>query len=67
MGSWKDSQPRQLRKVVYSLTISTLEKLIKVHEGRGWTKVGEVKEHGYGVGCLMIWNKDERSVDNGTT
>lgn len=59
MGSWRHSQPKQLKKVVYSMTVSALEKLIKVHEDRGWTKVGEVKEHGYGVGCLMIWTKEE--------
>jgi hypothetical protein len=63
IGSWKSSQPKQLKKIVYSMTENTLSKLIEVHEGRGWTKAGEIKQHGYGVGCLMIWKKSERSVE----
>jgi hypothetical protein len=57
MGSWKTDRPRQLRKVAYALTKSTLNKVIEDHENRGWTKASEVKPHGYGLGCLMIWNK----------
>jgi hypothetical protein len=62
MGSWRDRQPRQLKKIVYALTENKLLKLIEIHEGRGWSKASEIKEHGYGVGCLMIWAKPEGRV-----
>jgi hypothetical protein len=55
MGSWKKSHPKQLKKIVFSMTESNLKRLIKSHEDRGWSKASEIKEHGYGVGCLMIW------------
>jgi hypothetical protein len=55
MGSWKYDRPRELKKIAYALTESTLNKVIEDHESRGWTKASEVKKHGYGVGCLMIW------------
>jgi hypothetical protein len=35
--------------------VPTLNNLIKVHENRGWKKASEIKEHGYGIGCLMIF------------
>jgi hypothetical protein len=57
MGSWKYGRPKQLKKVVYSLTEATLMKIIKEHEIRGWSKGSEIKKHGYGLGCLMIWGK----------
>lgn len=59
MGSWKHNRQKQLKKVVYSLTDSTLMKLIDAHEKRGWSKASEVKQHGYGLGCLMTWGKIE--------
>jgi hypothetical protein len=62
MGSWRDRTPRQLKKVVYALTDKKLRKVIEAHEGRGWSQASEIKEHGYGYGCLMIWIKQERSV-----
>jgi hypothetical protein len=62
MGSWRDRQPRQLKKIVYALTENKLLKLIETHEGRGWAQASEIKEHGYGLGCLMIWAKSERRV-----
>jgi hypothetical protein len=55
MGSWKDCHTKQLKKIAYALTEDKLRKVIVVHEGRGWTQASEIKEHGYGVGCLMIW------------
>lgn len=57
MGSWRYGRPKQLKKVVYSMTEVTLLKLIETHESRGWTKVGDIKPHGYGVGCLMVWGE----------
>jgi hypothetical protein len=62
MGSWKNSHPKQLKKIVFSMTESNLKRIIKSHEDRGWAKGSEIKEHGYGLGCLMIWAKPERSV-----
>lgn len=67
MGSWKKERPRQLRKIAYALNESTLSKVVEDHEKRGWTKASEVKEHGYGVGILMIFNIPERNVSNGET
>lgn len=62
MGSWKYERPKQLKKIAYALNESTLTKVIEDHEKRGWTRASEVKEHGYGVGCLMIWNQTEGNV-----
>ncbi|MEH7503267.1 hypothetical protein V7152_14860 [Neobacillus drentensis] len=59
MGSWKYGRLKQLKKIVYSMTDTTLMKIIKDHENRGWSKASEIKKHGYGLGCLMIWKKTE--------
>jgi predicted unusual protein kinase regulating ubiquinone biosynthesis (AarF/ABC1/UbiB family) len=57
MGSWKDRRPRQLKKVVYAINDHNLKKVVKDHEERGWARASEDKEYGYGLGCLMIWNR----------
>lgn len=59
MYSWRNNRPRQLKKVVYAINEHNLKKLIKDHEERGWSVGSDVKEHGYGVGCLMICKKPE--------
>lgn len=55
--SWKDVQPRQLKKIVYAINDVKLKKVVSDHESRGWTKASEIKEYGYGLGCLMVWDK----------
>jgi len=40
-------------KILYALTETKLERLVRVHEERGWQLVGEIKPHGRGFGCLM--------------
>lgn len=55
MAGWRYGRPKQLKKLAFAMTESTLLKLIDVHESRGWMKTGEIKSHGYGVGCLMVW------------
>jgi hypothetical protein len=67
MGSWKDSHPRQLKKIIFAMSLSGLEKLIESHEKRGWIISGEIKKHGYGLGCLMIWKnrRDESGTVDG--
>lgn len=57
MASWRKAQPRQLKKVVFGMTPTTLKKVIKSHEGRGWKQASEIKPHGYGLGCLMVWGE----------
>jgi hypothetical protein len=57
MGSWRDKQFKQLKKVVYAINDSNLEKVIKDHESHGWARASENKEYGYGLGCLMVWGK----------
>jgi hypothetical protein len=57
MGSWKDTRPRQLKKVVYAISDHNLKKVVSDHEARGWARASEYKEYGYGLGCLMVWNK----------
>ncbi|MBM7577684.1 hypothetical protein JOD21_000340 [Jeotgalibacillus terrae] len=47
---------RPLKKLVYSLTESKLKSLIAKHEDRGWKAASDIKPHGYGVGCLMIFD-----------
>lgn len=54
MAGWKEQQPKQLKKVVYALNLTRINKVIKDHEGRGWIKASEIKPHGYGLGCLMV-------------
>lgn len=60
MGSWKSVHPRQLRKIVFGLTESSIQKVIEEHEKRGWKMSGEIKKHGYGLGCLMIWSSESQ-------
>lgn len=54
MAGWRDQQPRQLKKVVYAINKPNINKLIKDHEDRGWIKASDIKEYGYGLGCLMV-------------
>lgn len=54
MGGWRDVQPRKLKKVVYGINESNIKKVIKSHEDRGWEQASEIKEYGYGLGCLMV-------------
>ncbi|MCI1592472.1 hypothetical protein [Heyndrickxia oleronia] len=52
---------KPLKKIAFAMTERNLEKVIKAHEDRGWKRASEIKEHGYGVGCLLIFiNKRER-------
>jgi hypothetical protein len=64
MGSWKQDRPKQLKKIVYALTETTLLKLIKTHENRGWSLASEIKKHRNGLGCLMICDKREVEREN---
>jgi hypothetical protein len=57
IAGWKNVRPRQLKKVVYAINEHNLIKNIKDHEKRGWSIASEIKEHGYGLGCLMTWAK----------
>lgn len=57
MGSWKNGRPKQLKKIVYGMNPHNLQKVIDDHVSRGWIKASEIKEYGYGLGCLMVWNK----------
>jgi hypothetical protein len=57
MGSWKDVRPKQLKKIVYALDDKKLNKVVEAHEGRGWSRASENKEYNYGLGCLVIWDK----------
>lgn len=61
MSSWKQDTPKQLRKIVFGLTDTSIKKVIVDHEKRGWMQVGEIKEHGYGLGCLMVFDIQKRS------
>ncbi|MCM3053687.1 hypothetical protein [Caldibacillus thermoamylovorans] len=49
------SKTRFLRKIVYGLTEDRIKKIIEMHESRGWKKESEIKEYGYGFGCLMTF------------
>lgn len=56
---------RQLRKIVYAMNEHGLNKNIQAHESRGWVKASEIKEHGYGVGVLMVWGKENPNLLKG--
>jgi hypothetical protein len=58
MGSWKNDRPQQLKKIVYAMNASKLNKLVADHEDRGWIRASENKKHGYGLGCLVIWKNN---------
>lgn len=45
--------PRVLKKVVYAMTETKLEKNVNAHKSRGWKEVSEVKSYGYGLGVMM--------------
>lgn len=66
MGSWRNTHRRPLKKVVYALTDHGMNKLIQDHENRGWERGSEVKEYGYGFGCLMVFNNGKGEQLNGT-
>ncbi len=53
--SWKKTRPKVLKKIVYGINETELNKYIAVHEDRGWERGSEIKEHGYGVACLMTF------------
>lgn len=54
---WKYGRPKELKKPVYAINAENLKKLVAKHEERGWKQASEIKEHGYGWGCLMVWEK----------
>lgn len=62
MASWKDYSPRELKKIVYALDVTTLKKTLKNHLDRGWIVASEIKEHRNGVGVLVKypnkWEED---------
>lgn len=49
-------QKRVLKKVVYGMSEHSIRQVIKNHEKRGWVKQGQIKKHGYGLGCLMTFD-----------
>jgi hypothetical protein len=49
---------RQLRKIVYALNEQKLNKNIQAHKDRGWVLASDVKDHGYGLGVLMVWGQE---------
>ncbi|MGM0863396.1 MAG: hypothetical protein ACQEWF_01815 [Bacillota bacterium] len=51
-------QYKPLKKIVYGMTETTLAKVIESHQDRGWIQSSEIKEHGYGLGCLMTFTKN---------
>lgn len=57
MSGWKSQRPRELKKVVYAINDNNLKKVVADHEARGWMVASEVREYGYGWGCLMKWNR----------
>jgi hypothetical protein len=57
MAGWRYGRPKQLKKLVFALTEQRLIKNINEHEKRGWSQASEIKEHGYGFGCLMKWKE----------
>jgi|GEM_PF-4785381 len=63
MFTWKKSN-FQPKKVVFGMTIRMVEKLIKQHEIRGWEIVSEIKKHGYGYGCLMVYKLPNMRGEN---
>lgn len=52
---WKSQHQKQLKKLVYAMSENTLNKLVLVHEERGWERASEIKKHGYGVAMLMAF------------
>ena len=40
-------------KILYALTETKLERLIRAHEERGWQLAGEIQQHGRVFKCLM--------------
>jgi hypothetical protein len=56
-NSWKQARPKDLKKVVYAINETNLKKVVADHEERGWKQASEIKEYGYGLGCLMVWDK----------
>ncbi|PPA70060.1 hypothetical protein C4B60_10735 [Jeotgalibacillus proteolyticus] len=46
---------RQLKKVVFGLSEATVKKLITRHQERGWIVKSDIKPHGNGVACLMVY------------
>jgi len=50
---WKAQRHKTLKKLVYALNEKKLSENIQAHEKRGWRLISAIKEHGYGVGCLM--------------
>jgi hypothetical protein len=51
---------KPLKKIVYGMTETTLARVIERHEDRGWVQTSEIKEHGYGLGCLMTFDKNKQ-------
>jgi hypothetical protein len=57
MGSWRNAKFKQPKKVVYAIDSHNLNKVVKDHENRGWLRASDNKEYGYGLGCLMVWQR----------
>jgi hypothetical protein len=53
-------QYKPLKKVVFGMTEATITKVIESHQDRGWVQSSEIKEHGYGLGCLMTFDKNKQ-------
>lgn len=41
-------------KIVSAMSQETMNFKIKSHQERGWELEGQIKPHGYGLGCLMF-------------
>jgi hypothetical protein len=50
---------RVLKKVVFGMTETSIGNVIKSHEDRGWKRSSQIKKHGYGLGCQMVWDKNK--------
>lgn len=61
--AWKEAQPRLLKKVVYALSESRLEKLVVQHEKRGWKRASEIRDYQNGIGILMEFPPKLRKVE----
>jgi hypothetical protein len=54
---WVYGRPKELKKPVYAMNAVNLQKLIAKNEERGWKLASEIKKHGYGLGCMMVWDR----------
>lgn len=47
----------KIYKIVNALSEAMLKINMKAHEERGWKQVGEVKTDGFGLACLMVYER----------